>query len=346
MLKFLFRYDIIDINLFIPWEVDMAKLSKEEKLAKKEATAQKLQMDLAKQMEPRPKFEIFAKWLMFTMAILFMGLVSAFWPLHGNIPFIVIPSVLVLIFAKPCKFEKIKLTTLVTMRVVIVFAALRLFNPQIYVDLILLALIINILEATFTDLLTHKKYFNAVSGFALAIGVIALKGGWVYGTDFGNFYLVGGTGQYALAITVMYIIAYTLWNWIFVTDEFSPSVSLMHVGFLLAPILGSVFSIALGSSVTIGIGAGMGMWLLLRANTLAIGGWLQIAAKGWFEKEFYNEKFAKFIDFIHKDYMQIIFMIINVGLMIAAIALAAVDGQISYSFPGWTAPSQAFPFVI
>ena len=276
---------------------------------------------------PRPRMELFAKWLMFTAAILFMAIMAMFYPVEANIPLIVIPSILVLIFAKPVFFEKMKLTTLVIMRIIIVFAAFRLFNPQIYVEVILLMLIINILEATFTDLLKHKKYFNAISGFALALGVIALKGSWAYGAPIGNYYLVYGP---TFAVTFCYVIAYTLWNWIFVTDEFSPSVSLMHVGFLPAPIFGCL--------ATLGLGAfdGFGMWLLLRANTLSIGGWLQISSKGWFEKEFYSPKFVAFIAWTHKRVPQIIFMIINLTLIGVCIGIAASMNAIGYTPAPWT----------
>lgn len=272
----------------------------------------RLKIMLETQFPARPKMEVFAKWLMFTCCILFLGFMAAYYPVEANIPFIVIPSILVLLFAKPVFFEKLKLTTLLVMRIVIVFAFFFIEMRQIYVDLILLALIINILEATFTDLLKHKKYFNAISGFMLAAGVVGLRGGWVDGA---GYYLVSGANQ---AATICYVIGYTIWNWIFVTDEFSPAVSLMHVGFLGAPILGGLVSMAFGNAAN-----PMGIWLLLRANTLAIGGWLQIACKGWFEKEFYDEKFAKFIDFTHKNSVQFVLMLINVGLMIAVIAIAA-----------------------
>lgn len=267
---------------------------------------------LEKEFAARPKAEIFVKWLMFTCCILFLGFMSAYYPVEANIPFIVIPSILVLLFAKPVFFERLKLTTLVTMRVLVVFAFFFVEMRQIYVNIILLALIVNILEATFTDLLKHKKYFNAISGFALAAGVLALKGGWVEGA---GYYLTYGANQ---AATICYIIGYTIWNWIFVTDEFSPAVALMHVGFLGAPILGCLVSMAFGNAAN-----PMGLWLLLRANTLAIGGWLQILCKGWFEKEFYNEKFKNFVAFTQTVPMQFIFMLINVGLMAAVIAIGA-----------------------
>ncbi len=277
------------------------------------------------QFPARPRTELFYKLIMFTAAITGMALLSAFYPVWGNLPFIVIPSILTILFAKPVFFEKMKLITLVVMRLVAVGAALRLFDPNIYVDLILLSLIVNILEATFTDLFRHKKIWNGISGIALALGVFALHGAWLAdGTlPFGmDYYLVGGPG----AITILYIIGYTLWNWIFVTDEFSPSVALMHVGFLAAPIIGCICTLGMGPL------GGFTMWLLLRACSLSIGGWLQIGIKGWFEKEFYSKKFAKFIDFIHTTPVQVICMIINVGLMLAALLIAVQQGTIGDTF--------------
>lgn len=272
----------------------------------------------------RGRADILIKWIMFTAAITGMALISAFYPIQGNVPLIVIPSILVLLFAKPVFFERMKLTTLLVMRIVIVFAALKLFNPQVYVDFIMLALIINILEATFTDLLRYKKYFNAISGFALAIGVIALRGVWQWDAPFGDYYLTEGVIP---AVTIFYIIAYTIWNWIFVSNEFSDSVALMHVGFLLAPIIGCICTWELG------VFGGFGMWLLLRANSLAIGGWMQIGAKNWFEHEYHSPRFEAFVKWTKKRNVQIVAMIINVGLMIAAIAITMMHGGVHYEFP-------------
>lgn len=269
------------------------------------------------------KADILIKWIMFTAAITGMAIFSAFYPIAGNVPMIVIPSILVLIFAKPVFFERLKLTTLLTMRIVIVFAALKLFNPQVYVDLIMLALIINILEATFTDLLRYKKYFNAVSGFALALGVISLRGLWQWEAPFGDYYLTRGVIP---AVTLMYAIGYTIWNWIFVTNEFSDSVALMHVGFLSAPLLGCLFTSGMG------VYGGLGMWLLLRANSLAIGGWMQIGAKDWFEREFACERFSKFVKWTKQRNVQIVAMIINLALMGACIAITMMNGGIQFEF--------------
>ena len=93
----------------------------------------------APQFPARPRTELCYKLLMFTAAITGMALLSSFYPIYGNVPFIVIPSILTILFAKPVFFEKMKLTTLVVMRLLVVAAALRLFDPNIYVDLILVA---------------------------------------------------------------------------------------------------------------------------------------------------------------------------------------------------------------
>ncbi len=271
----------------------------------------------------RGKADTLIKWVMFTAAITGMAIFSGFYPIVGNVPMIVIPSILVLLLAKPVFFERLKLTTLLTMRIVIVFAAMKLFNPQVYVDLIMLALIVNILEATFTDLLRYKKYFNAVSGFAVALGVVSLRGLWQWDAPFGNYYLTRGVIP---AVTLMYALAYTIWNWIFVTNEFSDSVALMHVGFLLAPLLGCLFTSGMG------VYGGLGMWLLLRANSLAIGGWMQIGAKDWFEREFQSDAFSKFVAWTKKRNVQIAAMLINLVLIGACIVITVMHGGAGFEF--------------
>lgn len=284
----------------------------------------------AAEFPERPNTELFYKWIMFTACITALALFSGFYPVWGNIPFIVVPSILTLVFAKPVFFERMKLLTLVAARTIAVLAALLVFNPDVYVDLILLALVVNIGEATATDFFKHKKIYNGISGLALIAGIFALHGHW---TDllskmpFGmSYYLVGGpdTGGPDV-VMILYIIGYTLWNWIFVTDEFSPSVALMHVGFLLAPVFGCL--------VTIGMGplGGSQLWLLLRACSLSIGGWLQIGIKGWFEKEFYSERFERFINWVHTTPVQIVCMVVNIALMAAALAISGAHGAIGFT---------------
>lgn len=51
--------------------------------------------------QERPRAELVVKLVLFTAAITAMAVMSAFYPIWANIPFIVIPSLLTLFFAKP-----------------------------------------------------------------------------------------------------------------------------------------------------------------------------------------------------------------------------------------------------
>lgn len=241
----------------------------------------------------------FIIWFMFTACVLGVSMLTSYQPILGNIPLNVIPALLVLIYLKPVFFEKLKLSTLVIMRTLIVLAVLNIIPGQTYVNIVLIFLIINILEATITDF-KHKQYYNFITGLVLAASVFLLKGVWEGGIYSANAYTV--------TATIAWIIAYTLWNWIFVTGEFSPAISLMHVGILLAPIVGSIIT------------KSPGMWLLLRANTLTFGGILQISNKEYFEKSFENDKFSNFIDFTHRKNVQISFMAVNLLLLVYTFA--------------------------
>lgn len=243
----------------------------------------------------------FLNWFMFTACVLGVSMLTSYQPIFGNILLNVIPALLVLIYLDPVFFEKLKLSTLVIMRTLIVLAVLNVIPGQVYVNLVLIFLIINIMEATITDF-KHKQYYNFVTGLILTGSVFLLKGYWE-----GGLYSAKADRTSA---TIAWIVAYTLWNWIFVTGEFSPAISLMHVGILLAPIVGSIIT------------RNPGIWLLLRANTLTFGGILQISNKDEFEKSFKNDRFSNFIDFTHKKNVQISFMAVN--LLLLAYTFAAI----------------------
>lgn len=255
-----------------------------------------MEMSIGKKEKGLQQFII---WFMFTACVLGVSMLTSYQPILGNIPLNVIPALLVLIYLKPVFFEKLKLSTLVIMRTLIVLAVLNIIPGQTYVNIVLIFLIINILEATITDF-KHKQYYNFITGLVLAASVFLLKGVWEGGIYSANAYTV--------TATIVWIIAYTLWNWIFVTGEFSPAISLMHVGILLAPIVGSIIT------------KSPGMWLLLRANTLTFGGILQISNKEYFEKSFENDKFSNFIDFTHRKNVQISFMAVNLLLLVYTFA--------------------------
>ncbi len=249
-----------------------------------------------------PQFMI---WFMFFITITAIAVLTAYYPVWANIPLNVIAGVLVLVFCKPVMFERMKLTTLLVLRALVVFAFIGIFAREYYVLIVKIFLIINIVEATMTDLLKNKQYFNFVSGIAVGVAVLGLSGTW----DLSNpMYTMEGAALWA---TIAYIVAYTIWNWIFVSGEFSTAVSTMHFGFLGAPILASVVF-------------GPAYWLLFRANSLTFGGILQIAGKDYWEENLHSDKISKIIDFTHKTWVQVVCMIINVALCVAIMVVAFV----------------------
>ena len=296
-----------------------------------------------------PGLDTFLKWLMFTVTILGISVLTSKYQAYGNIPFNIICGIIVLFAMKPVFFEALKLSTLLVGRIIVLFACFSLLPGEIFVMIVLTLYIINILEATMTDFFKNKQYFNGVSGLFIAAGASAFFLGSTWGvtqvanspiyfidgySQLGSFvpftsdYFVSqttilgnvtGTTTVGIAITVAMMIAYTIWNWLFVTGEFSSSVALMHIGFLLAPIFG-VFVGPLVGMGRFGYLPDPGLWLLFRASTLTFGGILQIGGKRWFEENFNYEPFDRKVTFIKQSKpIQITCMCICCALMIFAI---------------------------
>lgn len=275
------------------------------------------------------KVELIIKFIIFTASLTGLAIITAFYPITANTLIILIPSIVVLFKSKSEMFEKIKLITLILMKFLIIFAALRLFNPQIYIDLVLLMLVVNISEAVITDLLKNKKIYNAISGFAVATGVIVLRGVWAYGAPIGNYFVVNGFNK---TVTILYIVAYSMWSMLFVFNQFSTSISILHFGFIIAPIFGAIATLELGAF------GGIGLWMLLRSNSLAIGGWMQISAKTWFENEFYIPTAEKAIQVLKNKNFQASFMIIILILIGIIIFISVQNDAIGFQLPPFSAP--------
>ena len=64
--------------------------------------------------------------------------------------------------------------------------------------------------------------------------------------------------------------------------------------------------------------------------SLSIGGWMQIGAKEWFEREFYNERFDRFVKWTKKKPVQIVCMLINLALIAICLVLMAQNGGIRF----------------
>ncbi|MCI6275334.1 MAG: hypothetical protein MR639_01075 [Clostridium sp.] len=238
--------------------------------------------------------------VLLTALFTILTMLTSYNPIWANIPINVVIPIIVLLKLKTVFFEKLKLSTLVLMRALIVFAALGFLNGQLYVKIVLIFLAINIMEATLTDL-KRKKYFNVVTGLLLTVSILAMNGTW-----FGKYYDANLPTSLG---TVLWWIAYTIWNWFFVTNEFSPSIAKYHIGVLASPIIGVLITM------------NPGLWLIFRANSLTIAGFIQIAKKQIWEKSLKNQKFTVFVETTQKNNVQLLFMIINITLIVASVLL-------------------------
>lgn len=259
------------------------------------------------------KLPHFGVWVCAALIIWVVSFLTSYFPIWANIPVNVVLPFLVLIYLKTVFFEKLKLSTLIVLRTAIVAAVFMNYFGGIdgkwFVWVVLAFLSINILEATFTDL-KYKKYFNFVTGLVLAISVWSLEPSWrnVLGENYAFSYIYeansyGANEQYRFWGTVCWIIAYTIWNWIFVTDEFSPSIAYLHFAILGMPLIGCIIT------------RNPGLWLVFRANSLTVGGILQISCKQIFEEKLKSEKVIAFVKASQKTGVQVVLMVINLILM-------------------------------
>ncbi len=256
----------------------------------------------------------FPLFLLMFIGITVVSILTSFFPVWANLPINIILPVIMLAKMPMVRFERVKLSTLLVMRTLILLPVFGLMSGPFYVKLVLVFLIINILEATFSDLLKSHQYFNFVTGLLLAASVLCLGGTWhegfagpfsaVYTTDVmhkgsGLF----GVNEIFMWGTVCWVLAYTIWNWIFVIGEFSDSVSYLHIGILLSPILSFL------------IFQNPGYWLIFRANSLTCGGVFQIGCKDQVEASLKNKKVSAFIAVVKKPAVQCVLMVVNLVLI-------------------------------
>ncbi len=247
-----------------------------------------------------------------TLAFTATSMLAASQPILVNIPVNVLLPIAIMVFGKLVFFERLKLTTLTLLRVVIIFAVFNILDRQVFVNIVLIFLAINILEATFTDIVRYKRYFNGVTGIVLAVSILFLRGTWLDFTAtqglgfFSKFFHLYEFHAPTLIGTICWIIAYTIWNWVFVTNEFSPAVAKLHVGILAAPILGVLIT------------GNPGYWLVFRAGSLSFGGCFQIAEKEFVEQSLKSEKFSRFVAATKGNAVQICLMVLNIVLIAAA----------------------------
>lgn len=262
----------------------------------------------------------FGTFLIWFAAILVVSMLTSYFPLWVNIPINVILPVLVLCKLKMVMFEKLKLSTLVLMRALIVLPLFGLMTGKLFVNIVLVFLVINCMEATLTDLLKNHQPYNFVTGLFLSASVLTLAGEWFPGVagPFTAIYTANAgprtdalftAGQVVAIGTVCWFLAYTIWNWLFVVGEFSPAIGYLHVGILLSPIISVLLT------------GNPGLWLVFRANSLTCGGVFQIACKEQVEQRLENKAMARFVEKVKSKPVQIACMIVNLLLIAVPVVI-------------------------
>ena len=173
--------------------------------------------------------------LIWTALICVVSMLASYFPLWVNVIVNVLLPVLVLLKLKMVMFEKLKLSTLVLMRALILLPIFGIMSGELFVKIVLVFLVINCMEATLTDLLKNHQPYNFVTGLVLSLSVLTLAGKWfpeAAGPFTGIYTANAGPRTDALFVsdqvvvigTVCWLVAYTIWNWLFVIGEFSPSI--------------------------------------------------------------------------------------------------------------------------
>lgn len=241
------------------------------------------------------------QWIGFLVILAFLCLgttITAFSPLYANGIINVVIPIGILIFLRADFFEKLKLSTLLIGRFLVVLTVLGSFPSDWLVPIIIWLLRINILEATLTDY-KNKSFANVVSGLILIATSFVINGSWL-----GSYYITENEAM------IFWAIAYTLWNWNFVIYTFKQSIAYYHIAVLATPLL------------LVGLTANPGLWLIMRATSLTFAGIFQISGKAYIESYLASPAMSAFITSIKKRPTQLIVMGINVILCLLSVLLS------------------------
>lgn len=200
----------------------------------------------------RSWFRDIAQLFILALGLGFIGVLATFYPLYFSLPVLVMLPVVVLLLKDAVFFERLKLSTLIVGRTLVILGFLGFMPGGTLTVLVLWLLRLNILEAILTDLKT-KNYLNVLSGALLLISSAFISIEWsgvYYFTDSGAF--------------IFWILAYTLWNWNFVLFNFNKSISVFHLAVLASPLLAALLL------------SRPELWLILRGSTLTFAGLLQL----------------------------------------------------------------------
>ncbi|OAS21072.1 hypothetical protein [Paenibacillus oryzisoli] len=243
----------------------------------------------------------FPQWIGFLIILTILSFgttLTAFSPLYANGLINIVIPICILFALRSDFFEKLKLSTLVIGRVLVVLTFVGYFPSEWLVPIIVWLLRVNILEATLTDF-KNKNYYNVFSGLALVATSFVISGAWL-----GSYYITVNEAM------IYWVIAYTFWNWNFVIYEFKQPIGFYHLAVLTTPLL--IVCLTLNP----------GLWLIMRANSLTFAGIIQISGKAYIESYLASPAMLTFITTVKKSPVQISIMVINAILCLLALLLS------------------------
>ncbi|NOU67211.1 hypothetical protein GC096_24505 [Paenibacillus sp. LMG 31461] len=241
------------------------------------------------------------KWIGFLIILTILSLgtiLTAFSPLYANGLINIVIPICILFALRSDFFEKLKLSTLVIGRVLVLLTFVGYFPSEWLVPIIVWLLRINILEATWTDF-KNKNYYNVISGLILIATSFVITGTWL-----GSYYITVNEAM------IFWALAYTLWNWDFVIYEFKQQIGFYHIAVLTTPLL------------IVCLTMNPGLWLIMRATSLTFAGIFQISGKAYIESYFISPTLLNFITTVKKHPIQISIMVINTLLCLLAVLLS------------------------
>jgi len=242
--------------------------------------------------------------LLLLIIMTILSSIAALIPLWGNgLLTVTLPLIILISGKEMVPFERIKLSTLVVGRILVMLTALYIIPGSGLIKILVVLLYVNIMEAIISDF-RKKSFFNVFSGLALIVTThILFNSSWISPvvSEGGKFVHIGyylGSGH----ALIPWVIAYTIWNWNFVIYEFPPSVGRFHIALLGVPLLFSLVTL------------NPGFWLLLRGASLTLGGVIQIGFKKRLISLLDNHYYTGLIEKVKGRTVQIILMITSVAL--------------------------------
>lgn len=221
-----------------------------------------------------------AAFVLFTAVLTVVSALAMYYPLYVSLPLMVILPIFIVAFVRGDIFEKIKLSTLIIGRLIVVLAFLTLIPGDILIFLVIWLLRINILEAVIKDL-KGKNFLNALSGIALIAGT------WLINIHWNGVYYV------ILPVALIFwVLGYTIWNWNFIYLNYGASIGLYHVPVLSAPL---VFALGVLSPVH---------WLMMRAGSLTLAVTCQMAFKERLNKYLNKKSWVKKLSVVERNSTQ------------------------------------------